>query len=72
MKIRMLVTDGEIPNDYLNYDVVLLASDDIVLHSRKATEYLKGIITDTKLYCHKCFMVFNTEEEYKNHQCIFT
>jgi len=69
MKIKILITASELPNDYLKYDVVVLPSKDIVLHSGKATKYIADVITNTKLYCHKCFKVFQNQEEAKNHKC---
>ncbi|AME30034.1 hypothetical protein AZ270_gp11 [Acidianus tailed spindle virus] len=72
MKIKILVSDAhdfnDLPKDYLKYDVVVMANDK-VLHSRKSTKYIANVIENTKLYCHKCFQVFQSEEELKNHKC---
>ena len=72
MKIKILVSNAhnfdELPKDYLKYDVVLM-SNDKVLHSRKSTKYIANVISNTKIYCHKCFQVFENEEELKNHKC---
>jgi len=71
MKIKILVSDAhdfnDLPEDYLKYDVV--AMDSKVLHSKKSTKYIANVIENTKLYCHKCFQVFGSEEEAKNHKC---
>ncbi len=72
MKIKILVSNAynfsDLPKDYLKYDVVLM-SNDKVLHSRKSTKYIANVISNTKIYCHKCFQVFESEEELKNHKC---
>ena len=72
MKIKILVSDfhdfSELPKDYLKYDVVVMPNGN-VLHSRKSTKYIANVIENTKLYCHKCFKIFESEEELKNHKC---